>query len=85
MEQQNWTSMGIAMRSNLEYGESYGHAPDEEMLQAPHVIKENGKHYMFLWGRRLAIRKRTKKGTADLLSYVLWRHHLYQIQRPRWI
>lgn len=42
--------MGIAMRSNPEYGESFGHASNDEMLQAPHVIKENGKYFMFYGG-----------------------------------
>jgi len=50
IEQSDWAPMGIAMRSNPEYGESCGNSPTQEMLQAPHVIKEDGKYYMFYGG-----------------------------------
>jgi len=61
IEEPNWTPMGIAMRSDPKYGESYGHSPDDEMLQAPHVIKEDGKYYMFYGGGGSPYTKMRKK------------------------
>jgi len=61
IEQRNWTPMGIAMRSDQRYGESYGHSPEDEMLQAPHVIKEDGKYYMFYGGGGSPYAKEPKK------------------------
>jgi len=50
IEQRNWMPMGIAMRSDPAYGESHGNGPTDEVLQAPHVIKEGSKYYMFYGG-----------------------------------
>jgi len=61
IEQRDWTPMGIAMRSDPKYGESYGHRSDDEMLQAPYVIKENGKYYMFYGGGGSPYAKEARK------------------------
>jgi hypothetical protein len=50
IEQRNWTPMGIAMRSDSTYGESQGNGPKDEVLQAPHVIKEDQEYYMLYGG-----------------------------------
>ena len=41
LEQNNWQPMGIAMRADSTLGETPGG------LQAPYVIKQNSKYYMF--------------------------------------
>jgi len=40
----DWKPMGIAMEADPKVGEAFGG------LQAPHVIKEHGKYYMFYGG-----------------------------------
>jgi len=68
IEQRNWTPMGIVMRSDPKYGESYGHSPGDEMLQAPHAIKEDGKYYMFYGGGGSPYAKEVKKENQICLA-----------------
>lgn len=52
LHQQRWHAQGIAMRANQSFGESIDDWGGKEWIQAPHVIRHNGKFHMLYGGHR---------------------------------
>ena len=46
----HWEKTGEILRSNQLFGEDMCHINNEEWIQSPYVVKENGKYYMFYGG-----------------------------------
>ncbi len=54
-----WEDTGEFIRANAAYGESINGWEDEEWIQSPYFVKENGTYYMFYGGHSIG---RTRSG-----------------------